>query len=151
METFPASLALCARNSQVTGEFPSQRPVTRSFDIFFELRLNKLLSKQWWGRWFETPWHSLWRHGNDFTTFVCNIINAQSRGLGWERIRIAFLSRSDIKMIWHFDVVDLPGLNGTVSNHLLICTRYKMLSKIPNYFWHGLICIHNDTLVTFAM
>ena len=28
----------------VTGEFPTQRPVTRSFDIFFDLRLNKWLS-----------------------------------------------------------------------------------------------------------
>ena len=35
METFSALLALCAGNSPVTGEFPSQRPVTRSFDIFF--------------------------------------------------------------------------------------------------------------------
>ena len=32
METFSALLALCAGNSPVTGEFPSQRPVTRSFD-----------------------------------------------------------------------------------------------------------------------
>ena len=29
------------------GEFPTQRPVTRSFDIFFDLRLNKRSSKQW--------------------------------------------------------------------------------------------------------
>ena len=41
METFSALLALCAGNSPVTGEFPSQRPVTRSFDVFFDLRLNK--------------------------------------------------------------------------------------------------------------
>ena len=34
METFSALLALCAGNSPVTGEFPSQRPVTRSFDVF---------------------------------------------------------------------------------------------------------------------
>ena len=34
-------MALCAGNSPVTGEFPSQRPVTRSFDVFFDLRLNK--------------------------------------------------------------------------------------------------------------
>ena len=39
METFSALLALCAGNSPVTGEFPSQRPVTRSFDVFFDLRL----------------------------------------------------------------------------------------------------------------
>ena len=44
METFSALLALCAGNSPVTGEFPSQRPVMRSFDVFFDLRLNKRLS-----------------------------------------------------------------------------------------------------------
>ena len=37
METITALLALCAGNSPVTGEFPAQRPVTRSFDVFFEL------------------------------------------------------------------------------------------------------------------
>ena len=46
------------------GEFPAQRPVTRSFGVFFDLRLNKRLSKQPWGWWFETPWWSLWRHCN---------------------------------------------------------------------------------------
>ena len=51
---------LCA----VPGEFPTQRPVTRSFDVFFDLRLNKRLSKQSWGWWFETPLRPLWRHGN---------------------------------------------------------------------------------------
>ena len=34
METFSALLALCAGNSPVRGEFPAQRPVTRSFDVF---------------------------------------------------------------------------------------------------------------------
>ena len=41
METFFALLALCAGNSPVTGEFPSQRPVTQSFDVFFDLHLNQ--------------------------------------------------------------------------------------------------------------
>ena len=41
METFSALLAICAGNSPVPGEFPAQRPVTRSFDVFFDLRLNK--------------------------------------------------------------------------------------------------------------
>ena len=63
METFSALLALCAGNSPVTGEFPSQRPVTRSFGVFFDLRLNEYLSKQWWSWRFETPICSLWRHG----------------------------------------------------------------------------------------
>ena len=62
METFSAILALCEGNSPVTGEFPSQRPVTRNFDVFFDLRLNKRLSKQSRRKWFETPSGSLWRH-----------------------------------------------------------------------------------------
>ena len=61
--TFRVTGLLCG-NSPVTGEFPSQRPVTRSFDVFFDLRLNKRLSEQSWGWWFETPWRSLWRHCN---------------------------------------------------------------------------------------
>ena len=47
------------------GEFPTQRPVTRSFVVFFDLRLNKWLSKQPCGWWFETPSWSLWRHCDD--------------------------------------------------------------------------------------
>ena len=64
METFSALLAICAGNSPVPGEFPAQRPVTRSFDIFYDLRPNNRLSKQWWGWWFETPTCPLWRHRN---------------------------------------------------------------------------------------
>ena len=64
MEAFSVLLTICAGNSPVTGEFPTQRTVTRSFDVFFDLRLNKRLSKQSWGRWFETPSHPLWRHYN---------------------------------------------------------------------------------------
>ena len=45
METFSALLVLCEGNSPFTGEFPSQRPVRRSFDAFFDLRLNKRSSK----------------------------------------------------------------------------------------------------------
>ena len=51
METFSALLALFAGNSPAPGEFPAQRPVMRSFDVFFELRLNKPLNKQSWGWW----------------------------------------------------------------------------------------------------
>ena len=48
-----------------SAEFPAQRPVTRGFDVFFYLRLNKRLNKQPWGWWFEmSPW-SLWRQCND--------------------------------------------------------------------------------------
>ena len=47
------------------GEFPTQKPVTRSFDVFFDLRLNKRLSKQPGGWWFETLSWSLWCHCNE--------------------------------------------------------------------------------------
>ena len=55
METFSALLAICAGNSPVTGEFPAQKPLTRSFDFFFDLHLNKRLCKQSLGWWVETP------------------------------------------------------------------------------------------------
>ena len=64
LETFSVLLAICAGNSLVPGEFPAQRPVTRSFDVFFDLHPNKRLSKQCWGWWFETPSCPLWRHRN---------------------------------------------------------------------------------------
>ena len=64
METFSALLDICAGNSPV-NEFRAQRPVTRSFELFFNLRLNKRLSKQSWDWWFETPSRSLWHHCNE--------------------------------------------------------------------------------------
>ena len=70
METFSALLAICAGNSPVTVEFPTRRPVTRSFDVFFDLRLNKRLSKQSWGWLFEMPSCPLWRQCN-----VCTYTN----------------------------------------------------------------------------
>ena len=68
--TFSVLLPLCVRNSPVTGEFPAQRPVTRSFDVFFDMSQNKRLSKQSLGWWFETPSRSLWRHCDDKHIFV---------------------------------------------------------------------------------
>ena len=48
----------------VTGGFPSQKPVTRSFGVFFDLRPNKRLRKQSGRRWYETPSRALWRYCN---------------------------------------------------------------------------------------
>ena len=58
---FRVSGPLCG-NSPVTGEFLSQRPVTRSVGVFSDLLLNKRLSKQSWGWWLKTPLRPLWRH-----------------------------------------------------------------------------------------
>ena len=60
---------------EFTGEFPAHRPVTRSFDVFFDMCLNTRLSKQSWGWWFETQSRQLWRHCN-----VLNIKFCQWRG-----------------------------------------------------------------------
>ena len=46
METFSALLALCAWNLPVHGEFPAQRSITRSFDVYFDMHPIKRLSKQ---------------------------------------------------------------------------------------------------------
>ena len=70
METVSALLAI-----------PAQRPVTRGFDVFFDLGPDKRLSKHSWGWWFETPSHSLWRHRNGWrnsTTFTHSLLGLQS-------------------------------------------------------------------------
>ena len=64
METFSVLLDICLVNSPFIGEFAAQRPATRSIDVFFDLCLNKRLSKQWWGWWFETSSRPLWCHCN---------------------------------------------------------------------------------------
>ena len=58
METISAILVICAGS-------PTQRPVTRGFDVYFDLRLNKRLCKQSWGWWLETLLCPLWRHSNE--------------------------------------------------------------------------------------
>ena len=74
---------LCG-NSPVTGEFPTQRPVTRGFDVFFELRLNKRYSKQSLGWWLETPSWSLWRQCNGWTGLTYfYITRSRSRDRQW--------------------------------------------------------------------
>ena len=85
METFSALLAICG---EFTGprEFPAQRPVTQSFDVFFDLHFNKQLSNQSWGWWFEMPSRPSWRHCNVnewyYITWSANTIACLQRK-GW--------------------------------------------------------------------
>ena len=74
METFSALLALCLGVNS-----PHKSQWGGPFDVFFDLRLNKRLSKQSWGWWFETPSRSSWRHCNakNYTycsPFLCFIV-----------------------------------------------------------------------------
>ena len=72
----------------VTGEFPTQRPVTQSFDVFFDLHLNKQFSKQSWGWCFEVPSRPLWHHGNAIHIYrSCN-----TRSLSYQFIISASLT-----------------------------------------------------------
>ena len=96
METFSALLAICAGNSPVTGEFPAQRPVTRSFDGLFDLLLNKRLSKQWWGWWFETPSCPLGRHCNFM--LKCRVKLCQQKRCVVVRHLIAYFT--EVRMEW---------------------------------------------------
>ena len=81
METFSLLLDLCEGNSLVTGGFLWQRPVTRSFDGFFDLRLNKRLNKQSRRRWFETLSRSLCRHCSVLVPLWYNDINESFRSV----------------------------------------------------------------------
>ena len=90
IERFSALLALCAGNSPVAGEFSAQRPVTRSFGVFFDLRLNKWLSKQSWGWWFETLSRPLWRHFNAFWQLPVQPVAIISRK--WKHFRFSVFS-----------------------------------------------------------
>ena len=96
METFSASLAF------VRGihRSPTQRPVTRSFDVFFDLRLNKRLSKQPWGWWFETPSWSLWRQCNVLKQcWTCYGLDSNDKKYIEHGIKIQNVSRNDV-MKW---------------------------------------------------
>ena len=96
METFSALLALCVGNSPVTGEFPSQRPETRSYTVFFHLRLNKRLSKQSRRRWFETALCPLWRHSND------NVIEKEELSVGMQSGEVEVISNYDFSIVlWY--------------------------------------------------
>ena len=95
METFSVLLALCVGNSPVTSEFPSERPVTQSFDVFFDLCLNKRLSKQSWGWWFQMPSHSLWHHRNGYEGYNYNLNLLQDK-----QIKNQFLTLRTLMAYW---------------------------------------------------
>ena len=76
METFSALLGLCGGNPPVIGWFPSQRPVTRNFYVFFDMCLTKRLDKQSRCRWYKRPLRSSWRHSNAVS--ICRLTNEKT-------------------------------------------------------------------------
>ena len=98
METFFTLLAICVGNSPVTGEFLVQRPVTRSFDVFFDLRLNQRFSKQSRGWWFETLPRPLWHH--------CNVLSEYCACLVYSVMDTQMKQRPSIRSYSFMDTVD---------------------------------------------
>ena len=110
METFSSSLAICTGNTQVPGEFPAQRPVTRSFDVFFDLRLNKRLGNQ-------PNWNS----------HTQKIVNKISRTLGVMNRLKRYLPISAMKLM--YDSLILSHLKFGITNWGFEWDRISKLQK----------------------
>ena len=113
METFSALLAICAGNSPVTGEFPAQRPVTRGFDVFFDMRPNKRFSKQWRGWWFEMPSRPLWRLCNDVLDLVTTGLTIYTR----VAVKLAIKLMGNSLAVYGINLI-YGDISSTVSLHL---------------------------------
>ena len=105
-----------------------QRPVTRSFDAFFDLRLNKQLSKQPWGWWFETPSGSLWRHCN-----VNILIIAPRAPTARQPLHLKCSSNIILRCLYS------DAMLITCSPYFKNCLLWSRRSKMHNI---SLICIH---------
>ena len=124
METFSALLALCAGNSPVLG------PVTRSFVVFFDLRLNQQLSKRGRRRWFETPSRPLWRHCNAqriddvCSEAVTEYNNKQERHGRWCIFDTGWSNWIDYLVKENMIKVTRPG-----SNQIILVNELKIVAK----------------------
>ena len=138
METFSTLLALCVGNSPITGEFPSQRPVTWSFDVFFALRLNKQLSKETWGWWFEMPSYPLWCHCND--TRHCNNDSSMFTGM-----------YSDHTCVVMQTVLQAAGILSALMEFLGISDNFSVISSRVYFHYLTTIfnCRTNNTKLTY--
>ena len=81
------------------SEFPTLRRVRRSFDVFFDLRLNKRLSKQPWGWWFETPSWSLWHQCNVVMTTYSAISDDEVVKLTFYCFQCMVIDKESISLI----------------------------------------------------
>ena len=129
-----ALLAICAGNSPVPGEFPAQRPVTRNFDVFFDLHPKKLLSKQSWGWWFETPSRPLWRYRNDMecTTVMTSRIGYISRSREADQTKINTLRPRQNERHFADDIFTCIFLNETVWISIKISLKFVPQGPIDN-------------------
>ena len=121
------------------GEFPAQRPVTRSFDVFFDRRLNKQLSKQSWGWWFET-------HRAHYDVIVMKIMTTFQSWCCHEMETISFYTMSMVDVpckglvMRSLDVfLLLAGTNSRVDCDLNHVTRSCDVPVLSTN-WHSCMC-----------
>ena len=141
METFSALLDNCAGNSPVTGEFPAQRPVTRTFDVFFDLWLNKRLSKQSWDWWFETPSCSLWRHYFD-----------ERVGVSWGTTSVGTLATF---CYFYSSVFFLRNIWCSYENDFVIapptCCKSQEETNYSAEWWHWVFLIDKTVRISYGV
>ena len=116
---------------EFTSEFPTQRPVMRSFDVLFDLHLNKRLSKQCWGWWFETPSPSLWCHCSGKLILMvpkcCECSNSWWNQVGWNGTMILV----PYHVVKHLQLLSEDQGWGAVSD-------LSMISDLSQKFKHDL-------------
>ena len=128
METFSALLAICAGNSPVIGEFSAQRPATRSFDVFFDLRLHIRLSKQSWGWWFETLSRPLWRLCNAIWIFALLVQTRHDGSGNWACAERIWSRRLSISTCYILRIMHMA--------RVFICYKRHSFVKLINQCLH---------------
>ena len=131
MEKISVLLAICAGNSPVTGEFPAQRPVTRSFDVFFDLRLNKRLSKQSWGWWSETLSSPLWRHSK---VFLLSDFMWTGKYYAFFILSLCFLDIGVYKCLNVFNLTNINGLFTIHSDGYHLRDLSRLIQKYQHFY-----------------
>ena len=121
----------------IPGEFPTQRLVTRSFDVYFGLRLNKWLSKQSWDWRFETPSRPLWRHRNDKHVWDM-----------WLSIRRKMLCLNDRQLAWkskqkHFQFSNLDSVSRTILQTRQCFRQISTMQQFATKSGHMCTHVHN--------
>ena len=151
METFSLLLAFWAGISPVTPEFPSQRPVTQSFDVSFDLRLNKWLYKPS-GRtpviW--EPSRSSWRHCNDpeiienFSS--CQIWRTATQSTSVVANPLVIYNMSQQSCTWFSGLSSsalLSSLNARIyKQHTLTKVWVEIIHPFPNFGTRYVISSH---------
>ena len=123
-----ALLAISAGNSPDAGAFPAQRQVTRNFDIFFDLCLNKRLSKQSWGWWFGAPSRPLCRHCDAMKNANTSIYKADLAG------RVPLVKKRNCWRLWH-DRHPTAGITNML-NKYAFAAHGESCRHCSMYFWY---------------